>query len=160
MFPDGGAFCLVCGRRPFRGRVISVIDNEYAERQAGTANAVLQTIHPILGGLNKLRMATFSFDAPLCLLHYWRGRYMELAAMVLYLLAAIGVVMMCFLDLLPAWISEGGRALKGVAIGFVILGAFLFLRRLGKREILPCKVRRESKERIILVYEREAPRRR
>ena len=160
VFSDGGPFCLVCGRRPFRSRIVSFKDNEYAERQAGAVSTVLETIHPMLGGLNKLRMASFSFAAPLCLLHYWRGRFLELTATVLYVLTAISVVVLYFLDLLPVWFSAGERALKGVAVGFVVLGAILFLRRSGTREILPCEVRRGSKTDLILIYNREAPRRR
>lgn len=158
VFPDGRPFCLVCGRRPFKSRPVSAKDQDYAERQAGTVNAVLETLHPVLGGLNRLRVAAFSFEAPLCILHYWKGRYTQLATTVLFVLGLSAVAVLYFFDLLPAWIAKDGRALKGIALGIVVLGAFLFLRRSKVPDLLPCEIRRESKQTLILSYEREAPR--
>jgi hypothetical protein len=52
-----------------------------------------------------------------------------------------------------------GAFLKGGLVGIVVGGGWL-ISRLGKpRPVLPCEVKRESDDRVVLIYPSDAPKR-
>ncbi len=152
VFPEGRPFCLVCGRRPLGTRVVHARDPEFAERQTRDVNTLLEFVHPILGRLNTARLVAFEFEAPLCWRHLGRGMGPAAAAIAVYLLF-VGL-----LALLVLKSAEPGGYVKLGLVGAAILAGFLFVRRGKGRPVIPCVAVRETRERVVLVYETEAPR--
>lgn len=160
VFGDGAPFCLVCGSRPFARRSIPCSDADYARRKSQSLNSILEWLNPALAYLNWRRKMSFSIDAPLCFRHFWRGllgEFLVLGALA----AAIGaLVVLWWKGRLPSGPSEAGALLKAGLIGIVVGGGWL-ISRLGKpRPLLPCDVRRETDDRVLLVYPGAAPLRR
>ena len=157
IFPGGAPYCLVCGRRPFGTRTLSFKDAEYAGKQTEVANVLLQKVHPLLAWANRARLVSFKVDVPLCFRHVWRGRGLEIAVLGTFLLAVAAVIGLGVSGKLPRGATETGSLLKGLLIAIVVVpGYFLFTR--GRRKpVLPCEVRRESRESVLLSYPGEAP---
>jgi hypothetical protein len=158
IFPDGAAFCLVCGRRPFGTRAQAFRDADYAERRTEVANLLLKRVHPLLAWVNRARLVTFKIDAPLCFRHYWKGRGFDVAVIVVFVLATAGLLALGLKGKLPSGPSEVGSLLKGLLIALVLIPGFLFWRRGRRPPILPCDARRESPERVVLTYGADPPR--
>ena len=152
VFADGRPFCLVCGRRPFSTRTVVLKDVEYAARRSAGLNALLQHVHPALAWINQERHVRFKIDAPVCRRHFLRGRWVDLGV----------ILASALLWAAAAWASlRGWVEPKSVGAGFLKMGLMLlpcatawFAWRFRSRSpLLPCKVLRESPERIVLIYE-------
>jgi hypothetical protein len=103
---------------------------------------------------------SFSIDAPLCVRHFWRGLLGEFLVIGALLAAIAGIFVLWAKGKLPSGPSEMGAWLKGGLIGIVLIGGWL-MSRVGKpRPVLPCDVKRESDERVVLIYPLEVPTRR
>ena len=157
LFPEGAPFCLVCGRRPFGVRVQAFKDVDYAERRTETANMLLRRLHPILAWANRARLIKFKIEAPVCFRHYWRGRGLDFAVVVLFLLALTGMTWLGFKGKLPSESDLMGSLLKGLLVTIIAVPGFFIWRRSRGAIILPCQARRESPESVVLVYDSEAP---
>lgn len=160
VFRDGPAFCLVCGSRPFARRSIPCQDADYARRKSQNLNSILEWVNPALAYLNWRRKVSFSIDAPVCFRHFWRGlvgEFLVIGALV----AAIAVLFVLWArGRLPAGPSEAGAWMKAGLIGIVLGGGWL-LSRLGRPQpVLPCEVKREADDRVLLRYPSEVPARR
>ncbi|MBI3855033.1 MAG: hypothetical protein HY293_05015 [Planctomycetes bacterium] len=159
VFGDGAPFCLVCGARPFARRSIPCSDADYARRKSQNLNSILEWLNPVLAYLNWRRKMSFSIDAPLCLRHFWRGLAGEFLVLGALAAAIAGIFVLWAKDKLPSGPSGMGAWLKAGLIGIVLGGGWL-ISRLGKpRPILPCDVKRETDDRVLLVYPEAVPKR-
>jgi hypothetical protein len=157
VFGDGGPFCLVCGKRPFARRSIPCQDPDYARRKSQNLNSILEWMNPALAYFNWRRKVSFSIDAPLCFRHFWRGLVGEFVVIGVFAAAVAGLFVLWLKDRLPSGPSATGAWLKAGLIGILLGGGWL-LSRLGKpRALLPCEVKRESDQRILLIYPAGAP---
>lgn len=160
VFSDGAPFCLVCGARPFGRRSIPCRDADYARRKSQNLNSILEWMNPALAYLNWRRKVSFSIDAPLCLRHFWRGLAGEFLVIGTLLAAMAAILVLWAKGKLPTGSSETGAWLKGGLIAIVLGGGWL-MSRFGKpRPVLPCEVKRESDDRVVLVYPSTPPLRR
>ena len=157
VFPEGRAFCLACGRRPLAARTVGFTDVEYAERETAGMNSLLNFVHPALGWANRERMVSFKIDAPVCVVHFLRGRLLDLALILLFAAALVALLVLAFKGVLPRKEGEIGAALKAGLVALPILSAWFAYRFRSKRAILPCVGKREARDRFVLVYEGEAP---
>jgi hypothetical protein len=157
VFLEGRSFCLACGRRPIASRTVGFTDVEFAERETAGMNTLLNFVHPALGWANRERMVSFKIDAPVCLVHFLRGRLLDLALIVLFAAALVALVVLSFMGLLPRKEGEIGAALKAGLVALPILSAWFAYRFRSKRAVLPCTGRRETRDRFVLLYEGEAP---
>ncbi len=157
LFPDERPFCLACGRRPLATRIASFTDVEFADRETSGVNTLLNFVHPVLGWANRERMVSFKIDAPVCWIHFLRGRVVDLAMIALFVLALVLLLVLSIQGVIPRRPGELGAALKAGLVAFLILGAWFAYRFRSKRAILPCQGRRESRDRVVLLYEGEAP---
>lgn len=157
LFPDDRPFCLACGRRPLATRIVSFTDMEFAERETQGVNTLLNFVHPALGWANRERLVTLRIDAPVCWIHFLRGRAVDLAMIAFFVLALVLLVVLSIRGVIPRRPGELGAALKAGLVAFPILGAWFAHRFRSKRAILPCQGRRESRDRVVLLYEGEAP---
>jgi hypothetical protein len=159
IFGDGAPYCLVCGARPFGRRSIACRDADYARRKSQNLNSLLEWLNPALAYLNWRRKVSFSIEAPLCIRHFWRGLLGEFLVIGALIAAIAGLIVLWAKGKLPSGPSEMGAWLKGGLIGIVLVGGWL-VSRLGKpRPLLPCDVKRESDDRVVLIYPADAPRR-
>ena len=157
IFGDGAPFCLVCGRRPFASRTLPCRDSDYARRKSQNLNSILEWMNPALAYFNWRRKVSFSIDAPLCLRHYWRGLAGEFAVIGVFVAALAGLFFLWRTDRLPTGPSNAGAWLKAGLVGILLGGGWL-LSRLGRpRPVLPCEVKRESDDRVVLVYPDAVP---
>jgi hypothetical protein len=160
VFGDGAPFCLVCGARPFGRRSIPCRDADYARRKSQNLNSILEWFNPALAYFNWRRKLSFSIDAPLCVRHFWRGLAGEFLVIGALLAAVTAVFVLWAKDKLPSGPSETGALLKGGLVAIVLGGGWL-LSRVGKpRPVLPCEVKRESDDRVVLIYPVVPPARR
>jgi hypothetical protein len=160
VFGDGAPFCLVCGARPFGRRSIPCKDADYARRKSQNLNSLLEWLNPALAYFNWRRKMSFSIDAPLCVRHFWRGLLGEFLVIGALIAAMAALFVLWAKGKLPSGSSETGALLKGGLVGIVLVGGWL-TSRLGKpRPVLPCDVKRESDDRVVLVYPAGAPARR
>ncbi len=157
LFPEGREFCLACGRRPVATRIVGFTDVEYAERRTEGVNALLGWVHPALAWANRERLVSFKIDAPVCLVHFLRGRAIDLAMTALFAAALVLLVVLSIRGVIPRKPGELGAALKAGLVALPILGAWFAYRFRSKRAVLPCQGRRESGDRILLVYDGDAP---
>ena len=157
VFGDREPFCLVCGRRPYGTRTVGFKDVQYAERETQAVNVFLRFIHPLLAYLNRARHVSFEVEAPLCFRHFWRGREGELAVTGLLVAGGTVLAVLAWQGRLPAGSSGTGSFIKGALVGLLVLGAWLAWRRGKGRAILPCQARRESRDRVVLTYDGDAP---
>jgi len=160
VFGDGAPFCLVCGARPFGRRSIPCRDADYARRKSQNLNSILEWFNPALAYFNWRRKMSFSIDAPLCVRHFWRGLAGEFLVIGALLAAMTAVGVLWAKGKLPSGPSGTGAWLKAGLVGIVLGGGWL-ISRVGKpRPLLPCEVKRESDDRVVLVYPSGAPARR
>lgn len=157
VFPGGRDFCLACGRRPIATRIVGFTDVEYAERETAGVNSLLGWVHPALAWANRERLVSFKIDAPVCLVHFLRGRAIDLALIAVFAAALVVLVVLSVRGVIPRKPGELGATLKAGLVAFPILGAWFAHRFRSKRAVLPCRGRRESRDRFLLVYEGEAP---
>jgi hypothetical protein len=160
VFSDGPPYCLVCGRRPFATRSVAFSDPEFAARATEGVNTFLRFIHPMLANVNRWRLVSFEVDAPVCLRHYWRGRWGEIGAIALFILAIAGFLALGIAGKLPKGATGTGSALKALFLTLSFLGAYLLWKRSRPPRVLPCEARRETAENIIFTYPDGAPTRR
>lgn len=159
VFGDGAPFCLVCGARPFGRRSIPCKDADYARRKSQNLNSILEWFNPALAYFNWRRKMSFSIDAPLCIRHFWRGLLGELLVMGVLAAAVVALFVLWAQGRLPSGPSNAGAWLKAGLVGIVLVGGWL-ISRVGKpRPVLPCEVKRESDERVVLIYPVAAPKR-
>jgi len=160
VFGDGAPFCLVCGARPFGRRAIPCRDADYARRKSQNLNSILEWLNPALAYFNWRRKVSFSIDAPLCVRHFWRGLAGEFLVIGALAAAIAGLFVLWAKGKLPSGPSEMGAWLKGGLVAIVLVGGWL-ISRLGKpRPLLPCEVKRESDDRVVLIYPASPPVRR
>ena len=159
VFGDGAPYCLVCGARPFGRRSIPCKDADYARRKSQNLNSILEWLNPALAYFNWRRKVTFSIDAPLCIRHFWRGLAGEFLVIGALLAAFAALFVLWAKDKLPSGPTGTGAWLKAGLVGIVLGGGWL-ISRLGKpRPVLPCDVKRESDDRVVLIYPSDAPKR-
>ena len=157
VFRDGPPFCLVCGARPFGRRSLACSDADYARRKSQNLNSILEWLNPALAYFNWRRKMSFSIDAPLCFRHFWRGLAGEFLVIGALVAAFAGLIVLWAKGWLPTGPSEAGALMKAGLVGIVLGGGWL-ISRVGKpRPLLPCAVKRESDERVVLVYPDGAP---
>ena len=157
VFGDGAPFCLVCGRRPFARRTLACRDGDYARRKSQNLNSILEWLNPALAYFNWRRKMSFSIDAPLCLRHYGRGLLGEFLVIGVFVAALAALFVLWWKDRLPSGPSNAGAWLKAGLVGILLGGGWL-LSRLGRpRPVLPCEVKRESDNRVVLVYPDAVP---
>jgi hypothetical protein len=160
VFGDGAPFCLVCGARPFGRRSILCRDADYARRKSQNLNSILEWLNPALAYFNWRRKVSFSIDAPLCVRHFWRGLAGEFLVIGALAAAIAGLFVLWAKGKLPSGPSEMGAWLKGGLVAIVLGGGWL-ISRLGKpRPLLPCEVKREGDDRVVLIYPASPPVRR
>lgn len=152
LFPDDRPFCLACGRRPLATRIVGFTDVEFADRETSGVNTLLNFVHPALGWANRERLVTFKIDAPVCWIHFLRGRAVDLALIALFAVALVLLVVLSIQGVIPRRPGELGAALKAGLVAFPVLSAWFAYRFRSKRAILPCQGRRESRDRIVLTY--------
>jgi len=157
VFPDGRPFCLACGRRPFSTRMVAFKDPDYADRRTEGANTILGWVHPALAWANRERLVSFKIDAPVCWIHFLRGRELDLAMTALFAAALGTLVLLSVQGVIPRRPGDLGAALKAGLVAFPILGAWFAVRFRSKRALLPCEGRRESKDRVVLTYPAGVP---
>jgi hypothetical protein len=160
IFGDGTPFCLVCGRRPFARRTLSCRDSDYARRKSQNLNSILEWLNPALAYFNWRRKVSFSIDAPLCVRHFWRGLIGEFLVIGVFVAAVSGLFLLWWKDRLPTGPSNTGAWLKAGLVGILLGGGWLLSRFGRPRPVLPCNVKRESDDRVILVYPDAVPPRR
>jgi hypothetical protein len=160
VFDDGPPFCLACGRRPVGTRLVAFKDVEYANRATEGVNTLLGWVHPALAWANRERLVSFKIDAPVCLRHQLAGRWIDLGVAAFAAAALVTLVVLTLRGILPRRPGELGGFLKAGLVILPIAGAWAAVRFRSKRGVLPCTGRRESRERIVLEYEGEAPSRR
>jgi hypothetical protein len=159
VFRDGPPYCLVCGARPFGRRSLACSDADYARRKSQNLNSILEWFNPALAYFNWRRKMSFSIDAPLCFRHFWRGLTGDFLVIGVLAAAIVALIVCWAKGLLPSGSSNLGAWLKGGLVGIVLGGGWL-ISRFGKpRPILPCEVKRESDDRVVLLYPGDAPRR-
>lgn len=158
VFPEGAPFCLVCGKRPFGLRTQAFRDAEFAERRTEVANTLLRRVHPLLAWANRARLVTFKIEAPVCFRHYWKGRMLDVAVLVLFVAALSALVWLGSKGRLPSAPGEMGSLLKGALVALVLVPGFLLWRKGRGQTILPCEARREASDRVVLLYPDSAPR--
>jgi len=156
-FPDNRPFCLACGRRPLATRIVSFTDVEFADRETSGVNTLLNLVHPALGWANRHRLVAFKIDAPVCWIHFLRGRAIDLAMIALFALALVILIALSITGVIPRRPDELGAMLKVGLVAFLTLGAWFAYRFRSKRAVLPCQGRRESRDHVVLLYEGEAP---
>ena len=160
LFRDGPPFCLVCGARPFARRSIPCKDSDYAMRKSQNFNSILEWVNPALAYFNWRRKVSFSIDAPVCFRHFWRGLLGEFLVIGALVAAIIGIFVLWIKGRLPAGPSNAGAWLKFGLIGIVLGGGWV-LSRLGRPQpLLPCDVKREADDRVLLLYPAGIPTRR
>ena len=160
VFGDGAPFCLVCGGRPFGRRSIPCRDADYARRKSQNLNSILEWLNPALAYFNWRRKVSFAIDAPLCVRHFWRGLAGDFLVIGALLAAVSALFILWVKGKLPAGPSGMGAWLKGGLVGIVLGGGWL-ISRVGKpRPVLPCEVKRESDDRVVLIYPADVPIRR
>jgi hypothetical protein len=160
VFGDGEPYCLVCGRRPFARRTLPCRDSDYARRKSQNLNSLLEWLNPALAYFNWRRKSAFSIDAPLCFRHFWRGLFGEAVVIGLFAVAVVALFVLWWQGRLPSGPSLTGAWLKAALVGILLAGGWL-LSRLGKpRPVLPCDVRRETDDRVLLLYPGDLPTRR
>jgi hypothetical protein len=152
IFPQGRPFCLACGRRPWATRTVAFSDVEFADRETAGVNSLLNFVHPALGWANRERMVSFKIDAPVCGIHFLRGRVLDLALIALFAATLVALVVLSVRGILPRKEGEVGAALKGGLVALPILSAWFAYRFRSKRAALPCQGRRESRDRMVLTY--------
>lgn len=152
VFPDGRPICLVCGRPPCARRTAALKDVAYAARRSAGLNTLLERVHPALAWVNQERHVRFKIEVPVCRRHLLRGRWADLgvilASMLLWGAAAWAA--------LQGWVEP-----KSVGAGFLKMGLMLLpvatawtaWRFRSRSPLLPCTVRREAADRVVLVYE-------
>jgi hypothetical protein len=151
-FADGAPFCLVCGRRPFARRTLPCRDSDYARRKSQNLNSILEWMNPALAYFNWRRKVAFSIDAPLCFRHFWRGLAGEFLVIGAFVAALATLFTLWWKDRLPAGPSNAGAWLKAGLVGILLGGGWL-LSRLGRPSpVLPCEVKREADDRVVLLY--------
>lgn len=159
VFRDGAPYCLVCGGRPFARRSIACSDADYARRKSQNLNSILAWLNPALAYLNWRRKMSFSIDAPLCVRHFWRGLAGDFLVIGVLLAAIAALFILWIRGKLPTGPSLTGAWLKGGLIGIVLGGGWLISRLGSPRAVLPCEVKRESDDRVVLIYPSDAPKR-
>ena len=159
VFGDGPPFCLVCGARPFGRRSLPCRDADYARRKSQNLNSILEWFNPALAYFNWRRKMSFSIDAPLCFRHFWRGLAGEFVVLGLLAAAIVTLFVLWARGTLPSGSSTLGAWLKAGLVAIVLGGSWLVSRVGRPRPLLPCEVKRESDDRVVLVYPGEAPRR-
>jgi hypothetical protein len=159
VFGDGPPFCLVCGARPFGRRSLACRDADYARRSSQNLNSILEWFNPALAYFNWRRKMSFSIDAPLCIRHFWRGLAGEFLVIGALVAAVAALLVLWAKGRLPSGPSNAGAWMKAGLVGIVLGGGWL-ISRIGKpRPLLPCDVKREADNRVVLLYPGEAPRR-
>jgi hypothetical protein len=160
VFGDGAPFCLVCGSRPFARRSIACKDADYALRKSQNLNSLLEWVNPALAYFNWRRKVSFSIDAPMCIRHFWRGLLGEFLVIGALAAALVALAVLWWKGKLPAGPSGAGALMKAGLVGIVLGGGWL-ISRLGKpRALLPCDVKREADNRVLLIYPDGIPSRR
>lgn len=160
VFRDGPPFCLVCGARPFARRSIPCSDGDYAMRKSQNLNSILEWVNPALAYMNWRRKASFAIDAPVCFRHFWRGLLGEFLVIGALIAAMATLIVFWAKGRLPSGPSNTGAWLKAGLIGIVAVGGWL-LSRLGRPQpLLPCAVKREADDRVLLLYPADIPTRR
>lgn len=160
VFSDGPPFCLVCGAKPFGRRSLACRDADYARRKSQNLNSILEWFNPALAYFNWRRKVSFSIDAPLCIRHFWRGLVGEFLVIGVLIAAVAAILVLGLQGRLPSGPSNLGAWLKAGLVGIVLGGGWL-ISRIGKpRPVIPCEVKRESDDRVVLVYPGAAPCRR
>jgi hypothetical protein len=158
VFGGGPPYCLVCGARPFGRRSLACRDGDYARRKSQNLNSILEWVNPALAYFNWRRKASFSIDAPLCFRHFWRGLAGEFLVIAALVAAVATLFVLWAKGRLPSGPSNAGAWMKAGLVGIVLGGGWL-ISRIGKpRPLLPCEVKRESDDRVVLIYPGEAPR--
>jgi hypothetical protein len=157
LFPNNRPFCLACGRRPLATRLVSFTDVEFADRATSGVNTLLNLVHPALGWANRQRLVTLKIDAPVCWIHFLRGRGVDLAMTALFVLALATLLVLAISGVIPRPPGELGARLKAGLVAFLILGTWFAWRFRSKRAVLPCQGRRESGDLVVLLYPGEAP---
>lgn len=157
VFRDGAPFCLVCGAKPFGRRSIPCRDADYARRKSQNLNSILEWFNPALAYFNWRRKMSFAIDAPLCIRHFWRGLTGDFLVIGALAAAVAGLVVLWAMGKLPSGPSHAGAWMKAGLVAIVLVGGGL-VSRLGRpRALLPCEVKRESDERVLLIYPGGAP---
>ncbi len=157
LFGDGAPFCLVCGKPPFARRTLPCRDTDYARRKSQNLNSILEWVNPALAYFNWRRKSAFSIDAPLCFRHFWRGLLGEFIVIGVFLAALAALFVLWVRGRLPEGPSLAGAWLKAALVGILLGGGWLLSRLAKPRPVLPCEVKRESDDRVVLVYPGEAP---
>lgn len=158
-FPDGKAFCLVCGRRPVATRTMSYKDHDYAEKRSAGLNTVLNWVHPALGWVNRMRFESFEIDAPVCLRHVLRGRWIDLALILLCVGGLATVLVLSAKGTIEGKPGALGTTLKAGLVALPLLSGWFAWRFRGRSPLLPCSARREAQDVVVLTYPNGAPRR-
>jgi hypothetical protein len=154
---EGAPFCLACGGRPFGTRTVKIRDVAWAQQRTELANQILRRVHPILAWVNRARLASFKLDVPVCFRHFWKGRGAEIVAILLFLASASGLIWLALKGRLPDHPNEVGSVLKGLLIAVVAAPGYLLWKRNRTAPLLPCEVRREAPDRVLLVYPGDPP---
>ena len=157
-FPGGAPYCLVCGRRPWGRRTVSLRDPDYASKRTEVANVFLGRVHPLLAWVNRARLVSFKVEAPLCFRHYWRGRGIDVGVIAAFLGVTALLVWLGVHGKLPEGATAVGSILKGLLIALVLVPGVLLWSRGRRKPILPCEARREGPESVVLLYDPAAPR--
>jgi hypothetical protein len=157
VFADGVPFCLVCGRRPFARRTLPCRDSDYARRKSQNLNSILEWMNPAFAYFNWRRKVSFSIDAPLCFRHFWRGLLGEFLVIGAFVAALSGLFLLWWKDRLPSGPSNTGAWLKAGLVGIFLGGGWLLSRFGRPSPVLPCDVKRETDDRVVLVYPAAVP---
>ena len=152
---DGPAYCLACGRRPMSTRTVTFKDAGYAERRSEGLNTILNHVHPALAWANHARFVKFTLDVPVCLLHFFKGRALDLLLVGVSIAGAIALITLAILGKLPRKEGEIGNLLKAGLLLSVLLGGWAGLRFRSKKPLLPCEVKRVADDKVLLLYPQE-----
>jgi hypothetical protein len=158
-FPDGRPFCLACGRRPLATRLVKFKDVDYANRRAEGLNTILNHVHPALAWANRARFMGFTLNVPVCFRHYFAGRLVDLGLTALSVAGIATLIVLAVKGVLPRKEGEMGQLLKAGLLLCVVLGGWAGLRFRSRKPLLPCDVRREGQDSVLLVYPEGIPRR-
>lgn len=144
---SGAPVCLACGRRPMSTRAVKFKDTDYADRKSEGLNMLLNHVHPALGWANRARFVGFTIDVPVCPIHWFAGRVIDLLLTALSAAGLLTLLALAVLGKLPP-----GNALKAGLMASVLIGGWAGLRFRSKKPLLPCEVRRVAEDQLLLIY--------
>ena len=138
---------------------MSFKDHDYAERRSAGLNTILNWVHPALGWVNRMRFESFEIDAPVCWLHFLRGRWIDLTLIAISTGGLIALLVLAAKGAIQGRPGALGSTLKAGLVALPLLSGWFAWRFRSRSPLLPCSARREAKDVVVLSYPDGLPRR-